>query len=300
MNPTWQGIYSACFTPFTEDQSLDDHAFEQLCRAVLNEGQRGLYVCGTTGEGFVLEDATRMRAFRTAAAAASPSKARVIAHVGGVTTRRAVLLAREAAVTGCDAIAALPPYGGAYSYDELTSYYSCLAQATPLPLLVYHIPERSGYQLTLDQLSRWLMLPNVLGLKYSCSDLALMERVIARHPDRMIFHGNDNLLMHGLLCGATGAIGGTYNLTGPIALKIHAAFHRMDMETMRKAQAALNGFISTRNGHGGHVTMKALAAKRYVWQSGRSPLPSGEANAEDVAVLEQALDEALIIARNLP
>jgi N-acetylneuraminate lyase len=296
----WRGIYAACFTPITDDDKLDVGALENLTHALLAEGQRGLYVTGSTGEGFALEDNVRVDAFRTAAAAAKSKDARIIAHVGGVPTRRAIAMARAAADVGCRAVAAIPPYGGSYTYDELTAYYAALAKDSPLPLLVYHIPEVSGYQLTREQLSRWLQMPHVAGMKYSANDMFVLERLCALHPDKLIFHGPDPLLMHGLANGVTAAIGATYNLAGLIALKILSAFDRQDYDSVRRGQAALNSFIESKNANGNMRAMKALVAKRNGWNSGRSPLPATTVSPEKLAAVERALEESLSIAAKLP
>ncbi|HYF48855.1 MAG TPA: dihydrodipicolinate synthase family protein, partial [Planctomycetota bacterium] len=239
----WRGIYAACFTPLTSDEQLDEDAFERAARALIGEGQRGLYVCGSTGEGYALADDVRCAAFRVAARIGRELNARIIAHVGSVPTRRAAAMARAAAECGCDSVAAIPPAGGRYSYVELTDYYTRLGQATALPLLVYHIPELSGYDFSRDELSRWLGLPNVAGIKFSSYDMYKLERLIALHTDKMFFHGADPMLMHGLAVGATGAIGSTYNLAGSIAIQIFESVRRNDIAAARRMQATLNTFI---------------------------------------------------------
>jgi N-acetylneuraminate lyase len=295
----WRGIYAACFTPLHDDETLDTGAFQGLARSLLRSGLRGLYVTGSTGEGYALEDRVRADAFEAASSIAREFKARVIAHVGGVHTRRAVALARQAAESGCDAVAAVPPTGGRYGYEELTSYYSTLAEATPLPLLVYHIPVLSGYDFSLSQLSHWLELPNVIGIKYTSDDLALLAGLVARHPDKLIFHGTDNLLMQGLASGASGAIGATYNLLGSLALKISGAMERSDFAAASRGQTALNAFIESKNAYGGQKTMKAVAAKRFGWTSARSPHPASSACRSDCDHVQQAMEQALDIAETL-
>jgi N-acetylneuraminate lyase len=297
---SWRGIYAACFTPLASDEQLDTAAMESLVANLLAEGLRGMYVTGSTGEGYALEDSVRCAAFRTVAAAGRAKDARVIAHIGGVPTRRMLAMARAAADAGCHAVAAIPPYGGTYTYDELTSYYVALTKESPLPVLVYHIPDASGYNFNREQLSRWLEMPKIEGMKYSSTDMSVMERLCALHPDKLIFHGPDMLLMHGLSNGANAAIGATYNLTGPIALKILSAIERKDLASARKGQGALNSFIEAKNAHGNMRTMKALVAKRNKWKSAASPLPAAAANPEKVALVERVLEESLAIARQLP
>ena len=290
---SWRGIYAPCFTPLTADERLDAEAFERAAHALLDERQAGLYVCGSTGEGYALEDAVRCEAFRVAARIGRERKARIIAHVGSVPTRRALAMARAAADCGCDCVAAIPPAGGRYTYQELTEYYAALAAGTPLPVLMYHIPELSGYDFSRPELSRWLELPNVAGMKFTSLDLFKMERLIALHPDKMIFHGSDQVLMYGAALGATGAIGTTYNLAGTLAVGIFESAERSDLATARRLQGALNSFIEAAHINGGARVMKALAAKRFGWASARSAAPTREVSASQIKEVECALHAAL-------
>lgn len=296
MNATaFDGIFSAMLTPLKEDESYDAEAGERLAHALLDEGQRGLYVAGGTGEEYAIDDSVRVAAFGVTARASQVrgKNERIIAHVGGVPTRRAASLARAAAEAGCHAIAAIPPHGGKYSYEELTGYYRALAAATPLPLFVYHIPEVSGYDYSREHLSRWLEMPNVLGMKFTSFDLFRLERLAALHPDKVIFSGADQMLAQGLASGARGAIGSTYNLAGPLALRIYAAVRDNNMAAAILLQGRLNHFIEHFLAEGRLRGFKALAAERFGWASACSPAPGLTPSTSALEGMRQALACAL-------
>jgi N-acetylneuraminate lyase len=296
------GIFAALLTPLTASETLDATGCERLIHALLNEGQAGLYLTGSTGEEFAIDDSVRTAVY-TLAGRVVRERAKgesLIAHVGGVPSRRAYQLARAAADAGCHAIAALPPHGGRYSFEELTAYYAGLAQCTPLPLFVYHIPELTGYDFSREQLSQWLRLPNVLGMKFTSSDLFRMERLIALHPDKALFHGADQLLMHGIGLGAMGAIGSTYNLLGPLAIKICKAVRRSDLAAAVRGQRALNQFIEVLFAAGGLRALKALTASHHDWASDRSPLPGATPSVESLGTLRQSFESAMATARDMP
>jgi N-acetylneuraminate lyase len=296
-----RGIFAAILTPLTAEERLDRASFERLAHALLDEGQRGLYVAGGTGEGYGLDDAVRIEAFRAAAGVAQARKRGelVIAHVGGVHTRRAIAMAAAAADAGCDAIAALPPTGARYSHAELTAFYRELAAATPLPLLVYHHPVGTGYACTREELSRWLELPNVLGIKFTSDDMFRFERLAALHPDKAVFNGADEMLVHGLTSGAVGAIGTTYNLVGPLAVALQAAFTRGDHAAARTAQGALNHFVEAFIAAGGMRGFKALVGEIHGWPNAASPAPGATPSPEAYRRMRPALEEALALARRL-
>jgi N-acetylneuraminate lyase len=270
-----RGIFSAILTPLTKKETLDEKCFAQLAHKLLAEGQAGLYVAGGTGEGTALDDNVRIETFRIAASVAKTrgKGEAVIAHVGGVATSRALYMARAAAEAGCNAIAALPPFGGRYSYAELTDYYRALSEAESIPLLVYHMPGGTGYDFSRRQLSGWLELPNVLGMKFTSDDMFRMERLATLHPDKAIFNGMDEMLMHGLASGALGAIGLTFNLIGPLALRLYDAFQRADRETVLAAQGTLNHLVEAYFDHGGLRGFKAVAAEILGWPEVVSPAP---------------------------
>ena len=235
----WRGIYPAMITPLRDDERLDEDSAARLVVRLLDQGVAGLYLTGSTGEAWALDDAVRVAAFRIAAQAAA-GRGTLIAHVGGVMTRRAVRLAEAAADAGLDAVSALPPYGSRYDFDEVLHYYRDLAAHSPLPLIVYHLPKVTGYDLNADQMSRILELKNVAGMKYTEYDMFLLETLISRFPHLPVFNGADESLLAGLAVGAVGAIGSNYNALAPVALAIAACFWAGDLAGAREAQSALN------------------------------------------------------------
>ncbi len=298
----YRGIIAAMYTPLTADERLDAESCERLAHRLLDEGQAGLYLAGNTGEWYGLDDEVRADVFRVAArAAASRSdQPALIAHVGGLHTRRTIALARAASDAGCDAVSAITPAGVRYEFDEVFDYYGAVADSSPLPVFVYHIPATTGCEFSLDQLSRLLALPNVAGLKFTSPDLFQLERLAARHPDRAIFMGTDQMLIFGLLAGARGGIGTTYNAIGPAAVKAFRAVERGDIETARAAQAIINRFVRAFQQNGGMRGLKALVAERGNWPAAVSPAPARAVPRTTWAPLGDALDRALAEAAALP
>jgi len=290
-----RGIFTATLTPLTDDERLNVGDYEKLVNRVLDEGQSGIYVAGTTGEGYALDDSVRVDIYKQSAKAvlSRRKKAFVIGHVGGVPTKRALALARAAAEAGCHALSAIPPAGGKYNYDEITAYYAAIADATSLPLIVYYIPAFSGYDFTRAQLSRWMEMPKVVGMKFTSFDVFRFERLITLHPDRAFFSGYDEALLSGLVSGARAAIGSTYNIMGKVALKVYAAVQRGDIATALKAQSALNAFIEDMVSPGINWprVCKAFAAEILGWKSPMTPAP-GAVPAKDAAKCMRASYEA--------
>ena len=299
-----KGIFSATLTPLTEDERLDAASYEKLVHKVLDEGQSGIYVSGTTGEGYALDDSVRVEIYKLSARIVQSRRKGefAIGHVGGVPTRRAVALARAAADAGCHAVSAVPPTGGKYNYDEITAYCTAIAQATPLPLIVYYMPAFSGYDFTRCQLSRWMEMPKVIGLKFTSFDMFRLERLIALHPDKAFFSGCDEALLSGLAVGARGAIGSTYNAVGKVALKVYAAVQRDDLDAARKAQAVLNGFMEDAFAPGTHWprVYKAFVAELLGWPSPMAAGPGAVPSKDAVKCIKASYEAAMALAETLP
>jgi N-acetylneuraminate lyase len=291
----FEGIITPMLTPLTDDERIDRVAAGRLVDRLLDEGQRGLYVTGSTGESWTLTDPQRMEMFALVGerVAARGRGEVAIAHVGGVTTRRALAMTHAAAEAGCHAVAAIPPLGGRYGYEELTDYYAALADESPLPLILYHIPSVSGYDFTRAQLSAWLQMANVMGMKYTSYVLDKLERLVGAHRQQIFFNGTDQVLMAGLLLGAGGAIGTSYNLIGRLAVRIFEACRSGDLATARKLQGAVNAFCEAYHACGGVRALKALAAERFGWVSARSVAPARIVPPQVYAPAARALDEAL-------
>jgi len=213
----FSGIIPAIVTPLNGDGSFNESAFALLTDRMYTAGVHGLYVCGQTGEGLQQSAAQRMRVTE-AAVRMSPAGKQVIVHVGAHSTDEAVTLARHALKCGVHAISALPP-GAAYSFSEIHDYYAALASAVDIPLLIYYFPTFAPKIESTDQFLELCQIPNVIGLKFTHSNLFTMHEIKRR--GYCILYGSDEMLVSGLLMGADGGIGTTYNLIPEEYLRLY-------------------------------------------------------------------------------
>lgn len=207
MNKQLHGILPALVTPLKEDGALNEDALEGLLARVYANGCHGVYLCGSTGEGLMLEAATRKRIVERVTRL-SPAGKQIIVHVGAWSVSESYELARHAEQQGAAAISCLRPHGA--SFDELLALYAGLAQATKLPFLAYYFPAYTGGPLNVGQLERICALDGVAGLKYTDYDLYTLS--LLSRQGKLVFHGRDEMLSAGLLMGACGGIGSIYNI----------------------------------------------------------------------------------------
>lgn len=214
-----KGVIPALLTPFDKEENLDEKGLRGLVDKLINEGAHGIYLTGSTGEGFLMDTGERKKAVEIAI---DETKGRipVIVHVGAISTRISLDLTHHASECGADAISSVPPFYYRFGEKEIIEYYKTLAGATDLPMIIYNIPLAGimGY----DTILELAKLPNVGGLKYTAAshyEITMLKTDLGE--DFMIYSGSDEMALSGLLAGADGLIGSTYNAIGDTFLEIY-------------------------------------------------------------------------------
>lgn len=234
-----KGIFPALVTPVNSEGEFQPKAYEQLLKRVYKARIQGVYVCGQTGEGFQLSLDSR-RTATECAVQNSPADAKVIVHVGTPITADAVALARHAAKSGAHLVSSLPPVGN-YSFEEIKSYYEAIAQASELPLMIYYFPSLSPAIRTTEQVLELCAIDNVMGLKFTDSDFFRLWAI--RQSGAAVFAGSDEMLISGLVMGANGGIGSTYNLIADSFVELYEHTSAGRWEDARAVQNKINEFI---------------------------------------------------------
>jgi N-acetylneuraminate lyase len=152
----------------------------------------------------------------------------------------AIGLARHAASAGAHAVSSLPPLK---SFPQVLEYYNRLAQESTLPLIVYYFPEACPRVFERpEELEQVCQLPNVSAVKFT--DYNLFRLSLLRKAGTAVFNGRDEVLAAGLLMGADGGIGSTYNLAPDLFVKLYRCTQRGDWAQARQIQAAISSFIA--------------------------------------------------------
>ena len=238
-----RGVMAALLTPFDGQQKLDKESLRRLVRFNLRQGVDGLYVGGSTGEAFVQSGTERQEVLEIVAEEAK-GKMTLIAHVGCVSTLESQQLARAAVGYGYDAVSAVTPFYYPFSFEEHCAHYQAIIEsADGLPMVVYNIPALSGVKLTLDQINTLVTLPGVGALKQTSGDLFQMEQIRRAHPDLVLYNGYDEIFASGLLAGADGGIGSTYNIMGWRYQGMDAALKVGDVAKAQQLQCECNKVI---------------------------------------------------------
>jgi N-acetylneuraminate lyase len=242
-NVKFSGIMSALVSPVNEDGSIKEESMRRLMEWHLKEGFTGFYLCGGTGEGVVMQVKDRMKLVEIAKDAMG-GRAKLIAHIGAVDLKSAVTLAKLAGSIGLDAVSSVPPFFYGYGEKEIKQYYSAIAEAAGIPVLMYASP-LSGVNITWDMVDRLMDIPGMIGLKWTSYDYFTMHRIKElRGGDINVINGPDECLLCGLSMGADGGIGATYNVMPKLFQKIYTSFRAGDMKAAQEAQFKANKLIA--------------------------------------------------------
>ncbi|EPG9693917.1 N-acetylneuraminate lyase [Klebsiella aerogenes] len=237
------GVMPALLTPFDAQQNIDRASLRRLVRFNIKQGVDGVYVGGSTGEAFVQSLSEREEVLEIVAEEAK-GKITLIAHVGCVSTAESQQLAAAAKRYGFDAVSAVTPFYYPFSFEEHCDHYRAIIDsADGIPMVVYNIPALSGVKLTLEQINQLVTLPGVGALKQTSGDLYQMEQIRRAHPELVLYNGYDEIFASGLLAGADGGIGSTYNIMAWRYLGIVQALKEGDTAKAQQLQHECNKVI---------------------------------------------------------
>ena len=237
----FKGIFTALLTPFDKEDKINEKALAALVKHNLRLGVKGFYVGGSTGEAFLLSTDERKQIMEIVRSEAED--ATLIAHVGSVDERQAVTLGKHVAALGYDAVSSVAPFYYKFSFKEIKDYYFRVAEASALPMLVYHIPAFSGVNMGTREMGEFLSDDRFMGIKYTSTDLFTMESCKAAFPHKIIYNGYDEVFLAGLSMGADGAIGSTYNFMADKFVAIDRLFKEGKIAEAQEAQKEANRII---------------------------------------------------------
>lgn len=236
------GIFPALLTPFDKDGKINEKELVRLVDYNAKKGVRGFYVCGSTGEAFLLSTEERKKVMRIVKETAPDLT--LIAHIGTLNEADAISLGKHAKDLGYDAVSSVAPYYYKFSFEEIKGYYTRLADASHLPMLVYHIPAFSGVSMGMKEMRGFLEDERFMGIKYTSNDFFTLEQCKTAFPDKIVYNGYDEMLSAGLAMGADGGIGSTYNFMAEKFVKIYELFREDRLEEARSIQKEANRIIT--------------------------------------------------------
>jgi 4-hydroxy-2-oxoglutarate aldolase len=227
------------FRPRTED--LDLVAFGRNVKAHLAAGMSGIVVCGSTGEAALLSEEERLQLLEVARREVQGDKL-LLMGAGAESTRLTVRRCREARTVGADAVLVVAPhyYANAMTAEALRMHYRSVADDSPLPVLLYNIPKYMHFKLPPELVAELAQHPNVVGIKDSSGDLALLESYLAAQSETFtVLTGNGATFYPALVAGARGGILAVALFAAEQSVALYDAYRRGDRATAEALQARL-------------------------------------------------------------
>jgi 4-hydroxy-tetrahydrodipicolinate synthase len=228
--PQLGSLLTAMVTPFTAGGELDLEEAGRIARWLVEQGNDGLVIAGSTGEGTALDDDEKIALFRAAKTAVGTS-ATIVAGATGPNTKASVALTKRAEETGVDGILATVPAYCKPTQDGMLVHFGAIAEATKLPLIIYNIPSRTGANLqpaTLLELAR--RHANIAGVKESSGDFAQFSAILRdRKPGFAFWSGDDHLFLPTLALGGDGLISVAAHVCGRELRELLEAHARGDV-----------------------------------------------------------------------
>lgn len=284
------GVFPALLTPISDLGKIKKQGVRQLISWELSKGADGFYIGGATGECYTMETSAREELAQIALEAME-GRGKAIIHIGSYSAASGVRLARQAQRLGADAISATPPPVYRYGVDELVEYYRILAESVTLPVIVY-INSMLGDCDAVEVMERLLEIPNVAGAKFTQNAYYNLFRLSKlKNGGLLLLNGPDETFLCGLVMGACGGIGSTYNIMPGIYQKIFRAFQERDMETAIQWQRKASEIVGILLKFGQIQAMKYLFARKGI-DLGKAQPPARELSLEEKKALVMELKAA--------
>lgn len=256
-------IVTAMITPFDERGDLDTAEAARIAAWLADRGNDGLVIAGSTGEGQTLSPDERA-ALISAVKDAVGGRAALIANAGSNDTRESVRSVAQAERAGADAILAVVPYYNKPTQSGMLAHFGAIAQSTPLPIVIYNIPGRTGANMLPDTLLELANRhSNIVGVKESSGDLMQIGTILAdRRPGFLVYSGDDHLFLPCLAMGADGVVGVASHLCSPQYRDLLGAYRGGNVEEAARIHLSLlplvRALFSTTNPIAVKWAMKSL------------------------------------------
>src|SRR5262252_899346 len=301
MRTRFTGLGTALVTPFTKSGEMDEQAVRRLGRRQIDSGTHFLVPIGTTGENPTLETHERIRMVEILVDEAK-GQVPVLAGCGGYNTKEIVHLAKEMQKAGADGLLSVAAYYNKPTQDGIVQHFKAIADATPLPIVLYNIAGRTGVNIETPTVAKLAQVPNIIGVKEASGSLSQMCDVLRTVPsDFLVLSGDDALTLPLMAVGGRGVISVVSNEIPKEMSEMVEAAERNDFAAARAIHNRIVGLMQINFVEANPGPVKyAMAAMGLLEEIYRLPIvsPKPESKAKIDAVLKElGLLTGLAVAR---
>src|SRR3954466_11336521 len=284
-------VLTAMATPMSRDGDIDYDGVQQVAAHLVDRGNDGLVISGTTGESPTTTDEEKERLLRAVVEAVG-DRAHVVAGVGTNDTAHTIELARQAEKTGVSGTLVVTPYYSKPPQAGLVEHFTRVADATGLPAMLYDIPGRSGVPITTESLLRLAEHDRIVAVKDAKGDLYETTKVLAQ-TDLAYYSGEDAINLPMFAIGAVGAVSVVAHACAPEYAAMIRAVDAGDLAEARRINAAVlpavRGIMTRTQGA---IMAKAALQLLGVLSNRTTRPPLVDATDDELALLRTDLTEA--------
>lgn len=281
-------VLTAMVTPFDKDGALDLEAAVKLAHHLVDQGNDGIVLNGTTGEAPTTYAPEKMELVQAVVEAVG-DRAAILAGAGSNDTRHAVRMAQQAQEAGAHGLLAVTPYYSRPSQAGLAAHMEAIADSTDLPVMLYDIPGRSGVRIATPTYERLAEHKNITSVKDATGDVGTAAVNMAA-TDLIWYSGDDGLFLPFLSIGAVGVISVVSHVATPTLVEIGAAYKAGRHQDAIDASHRLLPIIEAIMGTGAGVVMvKAALVELGLLETDTLRLPQVGASESEIAVVRSAL-----------
>lgn len=275
------GVATALATPFQENGQLNLEAWAALIEDQIQEGVTGLVIGGTTGEGMTITD-DEFETLLVRAVEVANGRAVIIAGTGSNNTAVSIEKTKRAAELGAEMAMVVTPYYNKSTQAGLIAHFTAIADASPIPLMLYNVPSRTGIALTPETVGELAEHPRITALKEASGDISVMAQMMAHIPEGFtVYCGNDDQILPYMAWGAQGVVSVLSNVYPGATVALADALLAGDLQTARTWQIRLLPVIDELFAEVNPIPVKAaLQARGFEVGAPRLPLVPMSATAE--------------------
>ena len=290
MRTPFTGVGTALVTPFTRSGALDEGAVRRLGRRQIDAGIHFLCPCGTTGENPTLTAAERLRMIEILVDEAG-GQVPILAGAGGYNTAEVIHVAGEMQKRGVSGFLSVTPYYNKPTPEGLYQHYRAIADSTPLPIIVYNVPGRTGVNVDVATLVRLAQIPNIVGVKEASGNVSQMCDICRAVPsDFIVLSGDDALTLPLMAVGGRGIISVASNEIPAEMVQMVEAAERNDFAAARQVHGRILPLMQINFVEANPIPVKAaMAAMGLLEDAYRLPMvpPSQVSREKILGVLKE-------------
>ncbi len=227
----------AIVTPMDKSGNIDYPELERLIEFQITNETDAIIICGTTGESSTLTDDEHIELIRFTVLKTA-KRVPVIAGTGSNDTAYSLMLSKEAAAVGADALLQVTPYYNKTSQRGLVHHFMEVANNVPLPIMLYNVPSRTGMTISIDAYKELAKHPNIIATKEASGDISHIAKIAAACGDSLdIYSGNDDQIVPIMSLGGKGIVSVAANIIPKVIHDIASLY--LDGKTVESSEMQL-------------------------------------------------------------